>query len=558
MNKKLTGLKTGVVIRFAAIFVLLLMLLFSSTSSISSVRATKDLTADLNSQIDSLNGALAGHHEWGKNLIGSIALGTNFTGATDPNACSLGTFINGSSVVGSSYYSEFLTAVVSVHERLHANGVTVVGYGPDNYDAALALYESQILPDIALVVTAIKDQEVRLSALLDELDNQLETEITFASLIILLCTVLIIVLVSSTYYYLRSKVVAPLQQIAEETQKLSLGDLNLSFDKTSDVAEIYSLSNALTISVSELDRMISEIDGNLRAVAKKDYTVYPSMTFPGAFKRIESSIANMIDGIRKTFTDIGVTTSQVQTACEQFIISSRHLADGSTEQAASVEELSATVNNMTTNMDESVQDARNANKLGKNAAEMMTLSSTEMNDLMKAMKEIEESTAAVNNIIKTINDIASQTNILALNAAVEAARAGESGKGFAVVADEVRNLAQKSAEAVKNTTQLIEHCLEVVNSGADLASHTNDSFTEMQGNVTEVIDLITKVASNLEEQNDSLSNFSIGMDQISAVVQTNTATSEQTASTSEELNLQVVSLNGLINEFKVKQPGMGR
>ncbi|MFI3254357.1 MAG: methyl-accepting chemotaxis protein [Eubacteriales bacterium] len=551
MNHKLTGIRKAVLIRFSIIFVLLLVLMISSVNNINSVRSTKNETERINLQIDGLNKSLAAHQEWVKNLLESFTVGTVFTGSNDPTSCTLGQFLYGDLV--NEYYADFMSVVEPAHNRIHENGVIIVALGMAGQHEAADIFMNEIEADLLLIVEQIAIREAALQEYLVELDDLLEKEINVAMITNLVCAFSVVFICITTIFYIKNKIAVPLHLISQETIKLSTGDLALTFDKNTSVTEIYHLTTALDTSVKELSRMIKEIDDNVNELGKKNYTVYPSMTFPGEFKSIEHSLGELITGVRSTFSEINLTSNQVETASEQFTVGSQLLADGSTEQAASVDELTTTMTLMTEAMHESVENARTANDLGKSAAETVNQSTGEMNELMAAMSDIEDSTAAVHNIVKTINDISSQTNILALNAAVEAARAGESGKGFAVVADEVRNLAQKSATAVKETSHLIEHCLEVVATGAKLASHTNESFGTMRENVSEVIELITKIASSLEEQNGSLDTIAMGMDQISAVVQSNTATSEETASTSEQLNAQVKNLNSLVSEFKLTE-----
>lgn len=552
MKQKLTTLETAIFMRLAVIFLMLVTLLAVLYGSITTVRSTKDQTAVLNAQNIQLSLALAGHHEWSKNLLSAFTLGTEFTGATNPDTCSLGTFVNDADVVENSFYSDFLSAAVPAHVRLHENGVKIVAMGTANEKEASELYVNEVLVDIATIVSAINGQESKIQELLTELNEQLEDEINRTLIIAFGCGIVIITLICTTFSFLHRKVAKPMKKIAIETQKLALGQLDLTFDNSSKLSEVHLLSASLSDSVSELQRMISEIDTTMNEVSDKNYTVYPSMTFPGAFQSIETSMARMIEGIRCTFHEITTTTSYLNTASQQFASSAQLLSSGSLVQSTSVEKLKETVSEISDNMEDTVKESHSANTTGETAAVTLENSVAQMTDLLKAMDEIQQSSADVNKVIKTISDIASQTNILALNAAVEAARAGESGKGFAVVAQEVRNLAQKSAEAVKTTSQLIEHSLETVNKGANLVNEANENFASTQENVATIIDFISEITKNLEGQNEKLSLFSLDVDKISSVIETNTATSEETATTSEELSAQVSSLDYLVNEFQIE------
>lgn len=220
-----------------------------------------------------------------------------------------------------------------------------------------------------------------------------------------------------------------------------------------------------------------------------------------------------------------------------------------------MEELAATINEISNQVKSNAENAHNVNKLADDVGLKMTESNQQMQTMIEAMKEISSSSSEIGKIIKTIEDIAFQTNILALNAAVEAARAGEAGKGFAVVADEVRNLASKSAEASKNTAVLIESSILAVEKGtkiADETAHTLLESVEGAQKVTRTIDQISKAS---EEQASSISQITQGIDQISNVVQTNSATAEESAAASEELSGQAQILKGLISQFKLKDMG---
>lgn len=199
------------------------------------------------------------------------------------------------------------------------------------------------------------------------------------------------------------------------------------------------------------------------------------------------------------------------------------------------------------------ENARSASEKADQAGAMLVTSNDKMNDAIAAMRDIANSSNEIGKIIKTIEDIAFQTNILALNAAVEAARAGAAGKGFAVVADEVRNLASKSAEASKNTTTLIERSVRSVESGTQIVQETAESLGDAVASANEVVQLVEKISKAAEHQAESIAQVTLGIDQISNVVQTNSATAEESAASSEELSGQAQTLKGMVRRFRLRQ-----
>lgn len=236
---------------------------------------------------------------------------------------------------------------------------------------------------------------------------------------------------------------------------------------------------------------------------------------------------------------------------EQVASSSQGLAQGATEQAAAVEQLSASVSMISGQINDNAENARKADDMANKATVSIQSSNLQMGQLMSSMHSMESKSHEISKIIKTIEDIAFQTNILALNAAVEAARAGAAGKGFAVVADEVRNLATKSADAAKNTTVLIEDSVSSIGDGVRLADIVNRELNDAVQNVVLTTELISQITKATGEQAQAVSQVSIGVDQISSVVQTNSATSEETAAASEELSFQANELRQLTERFMV-------
>ena len=342
-----------------------------------------------------------------------------------------------------------------------------------------------------------------------------------------------------------------IDKIAVSITELSKGNLHTKVDYEAN-NEFGDLAKKINFSIDELDKYVSAIDYAMSSFSKGDFTVECPITFLGDFENIRKYIYNFQVTLNSTLTDIQKSSEQVRISSSEIASGAQTLAEGATEQASSIEELAATVNEVAGQIESNTTNTVEANRLGKETEEVIIESLNEMKQMLLAMEDIAKASEGIGHIIKTIDDIAFQTNILALNAAVEAARAGTAGKGFAVVADEVRNLAQKSADAAKETTALIENSLNLVNKGKNLALSTNNAFSEVHSHSAEVIKLVHEIAEASQRQSESVSEIVIGLDQISSVVQTTSATSEESAASSAELSEQANLLKDLMSPFKLK------
>jgi methyl-accepting chemotaxis protein len=268
---------------------------------------------------------------------------------------------------------------------------------------------------------------------------------------------------------------------------------------------------------------------------------------------LANAFQKMIDHFNNTMENIGSAAAQVSAGSKQLSDSSTVLSQGAAEQASAVEQLTASLEEIA---EQTRSNADNATHVSKISEEMKTSAangSAQMNDMLSAMEEINQSSNNIAKIIKVIEDIAFQTNILALTAAVEAARAGQHGKGFAVVAEEVRNLAARSASAAKETTAMIEGSAKSVENGSRIAQRTSESLNEILERITEVSSLISEIAVATNEQTAGIDQINQGLEQISQVVQANSATSEESAASSEELAGQSELLKEQIMQFKLRQ-----
>jgi methyl-accepting chemotaxis protein len=344
----------------------------------------------------------------------------------------------------------------------------------------------------------------------------------------------------------------PITYCAERIKSLSEGDLKTEIIHTDREDEIGLLVKSLSSTVKGLNNVVSDISYHLGALENGDYTTEVTLDYLGDFDSIEWSLKGIIKSLNNTMKQIDESAEQVASGSEQVSAGSQALSQGATEQASSIEELAATVNEITEQINETAKNAENAKEATSDAVFEIKLFDERNVEMGKAMNEITETSSQIGKIIKTIEDIAFQTNILALNAAVEAARAGSAGKGFAVVADEVRNLASKSAEAAKNTTQLIENSLRAVDNGRKISEKTEESLKSIVNKSNTAFKLVEEIASAAEQQAIGASQITIGIEQISSVVQNNSATAEESAAASEELNSQAQMLKNLVENIKLK------
>lgn len=350
-------------------------------------------------------------------------------------------------------------------------------------------------------------------------------------------------------------IVRPIHQLHDVADRIAKGELDVVLDVSSD-DEIGAVADSIDKTVVRLKDYIKYIDeiaevlgeiaqGNLLYTLKQDYA--------GEFGKIKAALENISRTLTKTIRGISSTAEQVTGGADQIAQAAQGLAEGATSQAAAVEELLATVTDISDRVRGNAEYAADAANGADGVKKNIEFCNEEMSQLVNAMKEIDECSNAISAIIASIEEIADQTNLLSLNASIEAARAGEMGKGFAVVANEVGNLAQESVSAVQKSTDLIQNSMNAVQRGMELVNETAMRLSESVDGVVGLTDKMNEVSSAAHGQMESLNEVEQGIYQISSVVSDNSAMAEESAASSEELSAQAATLNEMIGIFNIEE-----
>ena len=393
---------------------------------------------------------------------------------------------------------------------------------------------------------ALDERSARQIEILMEKTGLIKAEMIVAFIVVAITQLINIVIT-------RVRVLTPVVLVRDQMVEISKGNLSANFTLEANTSEIGMLAASIHETKSELKKYIQDINRKLSALAEGNMDQTIGNDYRGEFQPIQQAMGQILESLNDALNQINVTARQVSTESKRMASDAQVLSGGAVKQASAVQELSASIQEISGQVESTSRDAGQARESSMDASAQLQICSAKMEELTAAMENISKSSAQIGGIIKTIENISSQTNILALNATVEAARAGEAGKGFAVVADEVRSLANKSSEAAKNITDLIEESMNLVDQGMALSEETTNALLGVVKGAKVATEMIDRIADAAVSQSQSIKQVTLGMEQISEVVQTNASTAEKSAASAEELYGQAEEMLVAVQRFKLRR-----
>ena len=543
---------------YRVIAALLSVVLFSVVTTVNSMRIKRAEAenAEAFALLNRAQTAEAAHYKWSSGLSNALYAGKDFTGSIDPTTCILGQWLYGEEGTDDEKILALRAQMEPLHKELHESAVKVLEMLETNAPLAQSYYQETIQANLTTLVGLLEQVVEEGSAISQKSMDTVESITLLMNVLCPICLVVALVCLLSLVQYVLRRVVRPILEITRNTAPLQEGRLDLEMGQYGN-NELGDLSSTLEKSMAQVHAYVQDLNGLMAQLSQGNFDVRTSQPYIRDFKSIEDSLNSCTATISAALGKISQAQGRVSSNADQLSSGAQALAQGATEQASAVEELYATVDDLSKNAAQNVKIAASAQENARLTGEQVTISSQQMEQMVSAMADITNASEQISKIISTIEDIAFQTNILALNAAVEAARAGSAGKGFAVVADEVRNLAAKSDQAAKATKDLIDNSVQATERGSHIVEEVSATLKKTLELVMQSNTAIGEIAQAVEGEAESIAQVTEGIGQISAVVQTNSASSEESAAVSADLFEEVHKLEAETKRFKLRADGAG-
>lgn len=541
------------IVSIRIVFALASILLFSflTTYNILRVEHTQEEAVAVHETQMKAQKAEAAHYRWTINLSEALFSNAKFTGSTDHTSCVLGQWIYGDAGTEDSEILELRSQMEPLHKELHQSAVTALDMLESDPDGVYAYYNETIQGKLTTLV-GLLNRVIELSNEINtNTEETLDSTIKIMHGTTVVCLAFALLCLITLIVYILKKIVKPIVRITENTRPLKECKLDIDLSYNVD-DELGQLTDALRSSLKVISNYVSDINHIMGQFSKGNFTVSTFTDYIGDFTTIQDSIERFTTILARVMGEISKAGQRISGHAGQLSENSQSVAQGATEQASSVQELYATLDSLSKSADQNVEVAAKAKEHAVLTEEQVNICSDQSQEMVSAMADISKTSEQIGQIIATIENIAFQTNILALNAAVEAARAGEAGRGFAVVAEEVRTLASQSDQAAKATKQLIDNCVSAAAKGLEIVDAVSGSLEKTLELVSQSNNDIATITSVVDDEAESIKQVTIGIEQISTVTQTNSASSEEAAAVSSELFSESRLLQEQLEKFKLK------
>lgn len=558
-ERKQMSIRKQILSGYLLIIAILMLVLIISVLSLFFIENEYGQIQQVSSQQLTSQQVITAHYKWLEQLGDSINTGHEFQGGLDPASCSLGKWLTESreALSTDADIKQALDNIITPHEEIHFAAQTLPQLATTDRDEAYRIYSEEVKPKIETIGAGLTTVSDRLAVLCSQKTSDIQLRTYILNIILFIFGTVCAALGLLLGKKVSERISAPIMAVAKWSEELSTGVDNLQFHSS----DFQDIRNSVEIDkmIGSFQEMSDSIKMNvevIKKVADGDLTAYVDIKSDG--DSLGRSLYHLVQNNDFMFSNLLRVADSVAVSANEIATASQTLAQSSSVQAEAVETLSVTVNQANDLASHNAGNASHVTDLISQMNQEVETGQEKMDTLMKAVGAIEEASGKISLVMKSINDIAFQTNILALNAAVEAARAGNAGKGFAVVADEVRQLALKSSQAADQSRALIENTITRAKEGALISSQASKTFLAIVDRTNVIVENICEIDNASNEQQKMMDRVHNEIEKISAAVTQNAANSEQTAASTQQMNAHAEQIRQQMEQFNLRKRESGK